>query len=50
MEKIEIKKCETSFMTKSDFLEQKKFPVVFSFILSMEHIFPYLQNKFYLLI
>ena len=24
MEKIEIKKCETSFMTKSDFLEQKK--------------------------
>ena len=24
MEKIEIKKCETSFMTKKDFLEQKK--------------------------
>lgn len=24
MEKIEIQKCETSFMTKKDFLEQKK--------------------------
>ena len=24
MEKIEIKKCETSFITKKDFIEQKK--------------------------